>query len=306
MNINAIISHWHISSAEPITQTYTSAWAIGDHYVLKSGTDLSLAKRNLFMMRTLHESGIPVAEIIPTVNGDELLIIDDRYFFLSKRLGGEHIWGIDEEHYLHIAQKSGEIIAKLHHAFLKIQKTVECWENDLLTEINGWVQRVFEETSYMFVDKADFQKSVKNLAKFHMTLPKQLIHRDMHFGNLLFSEGEVTGYIDFDLSQKNIRIFDLCYFALGLLIDRMGNHEKMDQWFAVLQSIVSGYESMTLLTEDEKKSAPYVMECIELLFMACFQQQNNGGFAKGASEMYRWIRENSARIQSIFQDTRRI
>ena len=41
----------------------------------------------------------------------------------------------------------------------------------------------------------------------------------MHFGNFLFQEGSFSGYIDFDLSQKNIRIFDLCYFLAGLLAE---------------------------------------------------------------------------------------
>ena len=34
-------------------------------------------------------------------------------------------------------------------------------------------------------------------------LPVQLIHRDVHFGNFLFDEGKFSGYIDFDLSQRN-------------------------------------------------------------------------------------------------------
>lgn len=35
---------------------------------------------------------------------------------------------------------------------------------------------------------------------------------------LKFQEGKFSKYMDFDLSQRNIRIFDLCYFMLGLLL----------------------------------------------------------------------------------------
>lgn len=37
-------------------------------------------------------------------------------------------------------------------------------------------------------------------------LPIQLIRREVHLGNLLFDNNKFSGYIDFDLSQKNIRI----------------------------------------------------------------------------------------------------
>ena len=39
----------------------------------------------------------------------------------------------------------------------------------------------------------------------------------------LFFEGDFSGYIDFDLSQRNIRIFDICYFLTGLLAEETEN-----------------------------------------------------------------------------------
>jgi len=44
---------------------------------------------------------------------------------------------------------------------------------------------------------------------------------------MLFDQGKLTGYIDFDLSQKDARIFNICYFLMGLLSE--GHREKEDQ-----------------------------------------------------------------------------
>lgn len=50
------------------------------------------------------------------------------------------------------------------------------------------------------------------LRRDYKTLPRQLIHRDMHTSNLLYRNG-MFSYIDFDMSQRNVRIFDIVYLA---------------------------------------------------------------------------------------------
>ena len=72
---------------------------------------------------------------------------------------------------------------------------------------------------WKILGEEDYTRTVSLLEAVYPSLPKQLIHRDVHFGNFLFFEGSLSGYIDFDLSQRNIRIFDLCYFLSGLLAE---------------------------------------------------------------------------------------
>lgn len=50
------------------------------------------------------------------------------------------------------------------------------------------------------------------LRRDYKTLPRQLIHRDMHTSNLLYRNG-MFSFIDFDMSQRNVRIFDIVYLA---------------------------------------------------------------------------------------------
>ncbi|QVK17676.1 phosphotransferase [Mycoplasmatota bacterium] len=294
-----VLHNWDIKS-DSVNQIYTSAWSIGPDYIIKSGKNLESAKRNLTIIKCLNEIGIPVAEIVPTIHGDNLVIVEDKYFILSKRICGRHTKNIYDMNYIDIAQESGDIIAKLHLAFLECQNKIECWENSLLTEMNGWIKDVFDSEGYSLVSKEEFLVTVRRLDEVYSELPKQLIHRDLHFGNLLFEQGKVSGYIDFDLSQKNIRIFDICYFVLGLLIDCINDKEKINKWFIVLKNFIIGYERNISLTDNEKKSASCVMECIEILFLAYFTKNKDYKLAQNAAEMFKWIRKNETMIQESF------
>ena len=62
------------------------------------------------------------------------------------------------------------------------------------------------QNEWSIVSETDFTGTCNQLEKIYEGLPKQLIHRDVHSGNFLFENNEFSGYIDFDLSQKNIRI----------------------------------------------------------------------------------------------------
>ena len=123
-----------------------------------------------------------------------------------------------------------------------------------------------------------------------------LIHRDVHLGNFLFEGGEFSGYIDFDLSQRNIRLFDLCYFMLGLLSEEETIEITYDEWFMVLGQLFSGYSQVIKLSEQEITAVPYVMESIELLFGAWFIGQNDIVCARDAIKLYEFVCENREKI----------
>jgi len=51
-----------------------------------------------------------------------------------------------------------------------------------------------------------FDDYIENFGALYGKLPKQLIHRDPNPSNILFEGDEVSGFIDFDLSEINIRL----------------------------------------------------------------------------------------------------
>ena len=147
----------------------------------------------------------------------------------------------------------------------------------------------------------EYEKIVSQLEEVYDKLPVQLIHRDVHFGNFLFANGEFSGYIDFDLSQRNIRIFDLCYFLLGLLSEeaKMGITEEL--WFEFMKNVFIGYQKKQELSEVEKKAIPYVMECIELLFVSYYESINDVCCAQNAYQLFEFVKRQENRIWRSIQ-----
>ena len=291
--IRKILIYWGLQEKE-LRQIYDTAWQIGENYVLKIYDDLNMMKRNLELLYILNSMNIPVGQIIPTLDNQQYIINKDICCFLSKKLSGSNIVQVGND--MNIACMMGKIIAELHIAFKKCEEIDNFWNNSLLDEMKGWVKNSFEKECWNYISKEEYEEIVSKLENIYDKLPVQLIHRDVHFGNFLFDKGKFSGYIDFDLSQRNIRIFDICYFLLGLLSEEEKSEITEELWFEFAKNVFKGYESKLKLSIEEKKAVPYVMECIELLFIAWFEGQNDVCCAQNADKILHFIKYSEDRI----------
>ncbi len=291
--IAQIIRNWGLENKD-IKQIHNTAWQVGDDYVLKVYQSFSMLERNLKILQLLDNMDIPVGKAIATADNEQYVSFDNWFCFLSRRLPGSNIVRIGNDS--KIATIMGEIIADLHMAFKKCEDVDVFWNNSLLDEMNGWVKSNFEANDWKFISKEEYEKIVSQLAMVYDNLPVQLIHRDVHFGNFLFSDGKFSGYIDFDLSQRNIRIFDLCYFLLGLLSEKEKLEIKDELWFEYVKKVFAGYGRKMKLTEAEKNAVPYVMECIELLFVSYFESINDIRCAEDAYKIFALVKKQENRI----------
>ena len=291
--IKDLLFHWGLENSE-VKQIYSTTWQVGDGYVLKVYQDEEMLRRNLKILHILNEMSIPVGQIVPASDGAQFISADSTFYFLSRKLTGSNIVQIGDID--HMAFKMGEIIANLHIAFKKCEDTDVFWNNSLLDEMNGWVKKGFEDTGWKYVSKDEYEAIVAQLTNIYGSLPVQLIHRDVHFGNFLFEGGEFSGYIDFDLSQRNIRIFDLCYFLLGLLSEEEKFDITNEQWFEFVKGVFRGYRSKLELSRAEIEAVPYVMECIELLFVSYFEGIDDLCCAQNAYKIFAFVRKQENRI----------
>ncbi len=293
--IKAILNNWEIEHREVI-QIYDTAWQVGEQYILKIYENVNMLERNIKITTILDDMGIPVGRMLPTKENTTFAKDEQYYYVLSEKLYGSNIVSIKND--LSLASKMGQIIANLHMAFKACEKQDEFHNNSLLSEMNGWIRRTFQERGWQFIAEEQFDATVSHLEEVYEKLPVQLIHRDVHFGNFLFYEGTFSGYIDFDLSQRNIRIFDLCYFMLGLLSEE----EKIDitdqEWFEILKKVLEGYQTIIKLSPEEKQAVPHVMKSIELLFAAWFVGQNDLKCAENAIQIYDFVDKNTKRIMN--------
>lgn len=291
--IKEILTHWGLEASE-IKQIYDTTWQIGEDYVLKVYSDKEGLERNIKVLQILEQMKIPVGKLVPVNDNKPYVQQENKLYFLSEKLEGKNIIQIGNDSSL--AEKMGSIIADLHVAFAKCDEANSFWNNSLLEEMNGWVKQNFEESNWEQISKSEYEEVVASLAAVYDQLPVQLIHRDVHFGNFLFENAEFSGYIDFDLSQRNIRIFDLCYFMLGLLSEKDKFELTEELWFTFLQNVFQAYQRKVQLTEAEKKAVPYVMECIELLFISYFASVKDTACANSTFQIYQFVKEHEERI----------
>lgn len=292
-NVQKIINEWAIEEKD-VRQIYDSAWQVGENTVLKTYKDVNMLQRNIKVLNILDRMGIPVGGIVLTKDKKTYAKDNEYYYILTNKLSGSNITDIHKNTV--IASEMGCVLAKLHKVFKVCETQDDFWNNSLLKEMKGWIKDVFVKNNWNYIDENKFDDTVKNLENLYDKLPVQLIHRDVHLGNFLFDKGSFSGYIDFDLSQKNIRIFDLCYFMLGLMSEEELLDITEEQWFGILEHLFDGYERECRLFVEEKLAVPYVMESIEFLFAAWFMEQNDRKCVEDAMRIYQFVERNVERI----------
>jgi len=293
--IKQILPLWGIENGQ-FVQIHPSVWEVNQSYIIKRYDDRKRLERNIRISEILSDCAIPVAQIVYTKTGEKYVEQENTYFLMSEKLRGRPVRGIQDKT---MAWKMGYAIARLHVAFKKCETEVECRENSLLKEMKGWVREKLASNEWNILDEEDYSKTVEELESVYDGLPKQLIHRDVHFGNFLFFEGNLSGYIDFDLSQRNIRIFDVCYFLTGLLAEETDGAFAKMEWIEKAKSVLAGYESVVHLSEKEKNAIPCVMECIEILFIAYFIGMDDTKRANDAYHAFRFIRNCESSMKSV-------
>lgn len=291
--IKHILTNWNITN--PVfTQIYDTAWQIGNENILKVYENLNLIERNIKIITILDNMKIPTGKIILSKKETSYVHDDKYYYILMEKMEGSNIVSLKDN--FGLAVEMGEILARLHIAFKECETQDEFWNNSLLDEMNGWIRNFFQDTGWKYIEEKNFDRTVVNLKNLYNKLPVQLIHRDVHFGNFLFYHGRFSGYIDFDLTQRNIRIFDLCYFCMGLLSEEEHMSITKEEWFELLKNVFAGYQRNLVLFPEEIKAVPYVMQSIELLFAAWFFGEKDLKCAENAMKLYKFAECNEQKI----------
>lgn len=108
-------------------------------------------------------------------------------------------------------------------------------------------------------------------ASLYPTLPRQIIHRDPNPGNIICAEDR-WGFIDFELAERNARIYDPCYAATAVLSETFG--QDNEHWLEIYRDIICGYDSVAHLGTEERKAIPYVILANQFVCVAWFSEQD--------------------------------
>jgi homoserine kinase type II len=114
----------------------------------------------------------------------------------------------------------------------------------------GLASRVADELAYMD-------------ANWPAALPRAVIHADLFPDNVLMHGNEVTGLIDFYFSCTDIRAYDVAITHTAWCFDFDGANFHADRAAA----LVSGYDEVFGLSEDERAAFPTLCRGAALRFM---------------------------------------
>ncbi len=309
-DLREVLKNWEIDKDLRIGNTYIvdetrvsgSVWMIGNYYILKTGSRDKLLK-SMRIAKALSKQDFTSSVPVLTKMGAEYLD-DKEIFVLTHALNGSPLSKADRfgNNRTYFGKKYGESIARLHIALLEVQNEFLPDEVDLFKDVLEWalpyVRQQNTQWNIGFPDEF-FIDYIDTFGKLFDKLPKQLIHRDPNPGNILFENNKVTGFIDFDLSEFNIRLWDVCYCATGILSEN--NEEEYDKWLDILLGILRGYDSKNKLTDEEKQAVFYVICSIQMICIAYFENREEfRQLARTNRIMLLYIMNSRSKIMNIF------
>jgi len=290
IDFGSILSHFEITMPLCVTQIYRSAWSIGADYILKSNVSQAEFDKSIKLSRLLRSEGIPAVEYTNTAYGKQYVFAIDKYWCLMKIIEGtvfDPFIGEPKQNGVIL----GKTVAELHKALKRIEKRIEVHDADFFNELSAWIIPELEKSEISFADgvmerlQAFFERSYK-------ALPRQLIHRDMHTSNLLFKNGTLSGYLDFDLSQRNVRVWDIVYLGCSLLVENYKDEARLNKWCDIFAGILQGYEEIMQLSEEEINAIPALFVFDEVLFTAFYSKTGQPEAVKNCMDMTNWLHEN--------------
>ena len=277
--ITELLKHWELQDEtvrdifyEGTGNRNENAYYVGEDYVIKFSPNLGKMKNSIDISKKLVDVGLVAATPVPSTNGEEYIADGELYFCVTKRIKGKQMQpgAMYEGDYKEKARYIGEIIGQLDRALENADVLVN--DTNTYESVVNWAIPQLEGKMDLPKELLDNYKN--DFEKAYRAIPRQVIHRDPNPGNIILSEKE-WGFIDFELSERNVRIFDPCYAATAILSESFaeGDAQKLIKWVDIYKNIIYGYDAVVTLTDEEKWAVPYVVLSNQLLATAWFSDK---------------------------------
>lgn len=275
--LRRVLKHWGLEKAVisdvPIMydgRPDETSWQVGAEHRLHTGDRVQCLKE-LRVMQALALQGFVSSVPVPTLEGQAYLD-GEEVFILTRVAPGEALKAASCYTFGDTARAYGKGVARMHAALRSVAADITCEQGNMLGELVEWalpaVRRQDEQWS-LGLGEAFFTDLQERFSRLYPLLPRQLIHRNVCRSYTLMREGEVVGFTRFDMLEKEIRLFDPCYAATGILSET-AEEALYPQWLRVLADILKGYDSVSPLSAAEKEAVYDVLCGIQMICVAYF------------------------------------
>ena len=247
-----------------------SLYYVGDKYALKLSTSLGKLKNHIKISEALEKEGLLAATPVKTHSGEKYVQYGQLYCCLTKRIQGQQILpqNLFKEDAKADARFIGEIVGHLSKALSEVDIVVD--DAKMYESVVNWAMPILQKANT--ISNAVRKKYITEFADLYGKLPQQIIHRNLCPSNIII-EGGKWGIIEFELSERNVRIFDPCYAATGILSESYAEGDGFAKWIEIYKEIMYGYDTVAKLSDDERKAIPYVVLSNQFLATAWFSEQ---------------------------------
>ncbi|HDR7623680.1 TPA: phosphotransferase [Bacillus mycoides] len=269
-------------------------------YILNGKGSIKQFLVELNVLEQLDEKGVKVQKLVKTRNDERYVLYKEKNYCLYEYVAGSVLEIKNTEKLKELGSTIGEEIANLHHALNSVNSTNELIKKDLYKVVYGWALPILEKNEHVHQDVIQIMDQIHIAFKETVhSLPKQIIHRDMHLSNVIFRESDFQGFIDFELLEENVRVFDLCYCCTSILSEIFSDETLRGKWLQIVSEIFKGYYKQNILTRAELQSIWYVMLSIQIIFITYFVQLKD--LLKLNEEIFLWIFANKEDIEESIE-----
>ena len=187
--------------------------------------------------------GLPVPQVIRTVNGEPETTLFNKPALLCSKLDGMHVANPVRSQCAAI----GRFLARFHAATAPIEGEVESYARD-----TNWLTSKTDTVKFdvSLLDRVELEATLLTvtdlLARSDVaTLPQSVIHADLFLDNALFNTYGLAGILDFHHAGNGYCVYDLAV----AINDWCRNGDSIDHDRAI--ELLRGYSSVRTITQAE-------------------------------------------------------
>ncbi|MBI2726846.1 MAG: homoserine kinase [Polaromonas sp.] len=213
----------------------------------------------LHLMKHLAERGIPVPDPAANASGQILHKLKGKPAAVVNRLRGSSELKPQASHCAQV----GEMLARMHLAGLDYPRRQPnlrglAWWNETVPVV---LPEVTPEQHSLLLGELAYQNHIA-ASSAYTALPSGPIHADLFRDNVMFEDGQLTGFFDFYFAGCDTFLFDIGVCLNDWCVDvETGVHEE-----ARAKAFIAAYQTVRKLTAQERALLPAALRAGALRF----------------------------------------
>jgi len=196
------------------------------------------------LLAHLRQHGFPTSNPIPTLTGSLLTGHENKPVYIKEYIAGGVVRQLSDA----MLYQVGQTVSTLH-AIPALENMV----NRFPYGLEAFAELIDTDHGHPYIDWLEKRVSFLDDA-IDTEIGKSLIHGDIYWDNLLFSDNELVAVLDFEEACKYYTLYDLGVCAVGCCSEN--NRLNMEQ----IHSLLRGYQHDHLLSRHEKEQLKIFIE----------------------------------------------